>query len=85
MNRKERIFEKINKELNPEFLEVENNSSLHKNHLGDDGSGETHYLVKVKSQKFQNISRIESHKIINEILKNEFQKGLHALEIKIIK
>ena len=83
MNRKQRIFDKITKELNPEFLRVNNNSHLHKGHLGDDGSDETHFLIEIKSQKLSEMTRIKAHQEINRIVKDEFAQGLHALEIKI--
>jgi len=85
MNREERIFDKITKELNPEHLKVVNNSYLHKGHLGDDGTNETHFLIEIKSQKLNEMSRIKSHQQINKILSEEFSKGLHALEIKIVR
>lgn len=85
MNRENRIKNLINEKLEPEIFEIKNNSHLHSGHLGDDGTNETHYFIKIKSNKFNDISRIESHKLINNILKNEFEKGLHALEIKVIK
>jgi BolA protein len=83
MKRKERIEKILTEKLNPEFLFVKNNSALHAGHLGDDGTGETHFLVEIKSQKFNELSRVNAHKIINQALKNEFNSGLHALEIKI--
>lgn len=84
MKRRERIFEELTKELQPEFLQIDNNSNQHSGHLGDDGTGETHFLVTIKSSKLKNFNRIKSHRIINEILQSEFKNGLHALEIKIM-
>ncbi len=79
------ILQKINDALQPEILRLKNNSSLHKGHLGDDGSGQTHFLLEIKASKLQEIGRVQAHRIINEILKDEFKNGLHALEIKILK
>ncbi len=85
MNRSQRIENILTQEFNPEILEVINNSNLHSGHLGDDGTGETHYLVKINSSHFNNLNRIEIHKKINKSLQKEFDLGLHALEIKILK
>ena len=82
---KNRILDKLHKELKPQFLEVIDNSYLHQNHLGSKPGGQTHFLVKVKSKKFNNLKTIEIHRLINQILKQEFLDGVHALEIKIIK
>lgn len=81
---KKRIEEKLSEKFCPSFLEVKNNSNLHKGHAGDDGSGETHFAITIKSQELQNLSKVAAHRKINEIIKDEFSKGLHALEIKII-
>lgn len=82
---KQRIEESLKKEINPEFLEVINNSAMHRGHAGDDGSGETHFEVRIKSEELNKAGRISAHRKINQILKDEFDKGLHALEIKIQK
>lgn len=79
----ERIIEILQKNLNIKFLEVKNNSYLHKGHLGDNGSGETHFLVTIAATEFENLSTINAHRKINQLLKSEFEKGLHALEIRI--
>ncbi len=84
MNIEESILRKIKEALQPEILRLKNNSSLHSGHLGDDGSGQTHFLLEIKAQKLQGISRVQAHRVINDILKDEFKNGLHALEIKIL-
>lgn len=81
---KKRIEEALQENLKPKFLEVINNSYKHSGHAGDNGTGETHYLVKIKSQEFKNLTLVAAHRRVNSILKDEFTKGLHALEIKII-
>ena len=85
MNRKERIIEKISNSLEFNSLDVLNNSHLHKGHMGDDGSFETHYKIIIDSNYLNKISRINAHKEINKALKGEFDTGLHALEIKVVK
>jgi BolA protein len=82
---KRRIEEILKRELNPKILEVKNNSDLHFGHLGDDGSGETHFLVKILSNDLLNLTNVEAHRKINNVLNDEFKNGLHALEIKILK
>ena len=80
---KQRIEDKIRENIKVSSLEVINNSHLHKGHLGDDGSGETHFRVEVSSSEFDGLNRVQKHQKINKILQEEFEKGLHALEIKI--
>lgn len=85
MDREKRIIEKITNFLNPEKLVVKNNSALHSGHLGDDGTGQTHFYLEVKAQKLSELTRVKAHKIINELLAEEFENGLHALEIKVLR
>ncbi len=80
---KQRIEEKLQKNLQPKFLEVKNNSNLHRGHSGDNGSGETHFAILIEAEELKKISRVAAHRKINHLLKEEFAKGLHALEIKI--
>ncbi len=81
---KQRIEENLRRNLQIKFLEIKNNSHLHHGHLGDDGSGETHFAIKIEAEDLQGLSKIAAHRKINQILKDEFGKGLHALEIKVM-
>ena len=82
---KQRIEGKLKNNLNPSFLEVENNSHLHSGHMGDNGTGETHFRVKIAAEELEDLSAINAHRKINALLKDEFGLGLHALEIKVFK
>jgi BolA protein len=80
---KQRIEEKLQKNLRLKFLEVKNNSHLHKDHIEGDESGETHFEVIVQAEDLEGLSRVQAQRKINQILKDEFAKGLHALEIRV--
>lgn len=43
---------------------------------------ETHFKVVIVSEKFENVKLIERHRSINNVLQEEFKKGLHALSIQ---
>lgn len=80
----ERIYQKLTKEFQPKFLEVKNNSYLHKGHKGDNGTMETHFAVIIEAEELKNLSRVKAHQRVNKVLLTEFDRGLHALEIKVI-
>lgn len=82
---KEIIVEKLINNLHPNVLEVINNSHLHSGHLGDDGSGETHFAIKISAEDLKNLSAVQAHRKINRILQEEFKMGMHALEIRVLK
>jgi len=81
----ENIRRKIEKELSPDFLEIKDNSHLHIGHLESGEGKNTHFSITVKSSKLKDLNMIQAHRKINSLLIDEFNKGLHALEIKIIK
>lgn len=82
---KQRIEKIISENLRPSFLEVKNNSHLHAGHAGDNGTNETHFAVIVEAEELKALNKVSAHRRINQLLKGEFEKGLHALEIVVIK
>jgi BolA protein len=80
---KQRIEKTLTENLKPQFLEVKNNSYLHAGHAGDNGTNETHFAVEIQAEGLSQLNKISAHRKINQLLKGEFEKGLHALEIKI--
>ncbi len=77
---KNRIEEKLRNALDPTLLEVVNDSCNHKGHSGDDGSGESHFIVSISSDKFSGISKVKCQRMIYDILKEEMQL-IHSLSI----
>ncbi len=72
--------------LAPTVLSVEDESSLHAGHQGvkDTHAITTHVKVTIQAPTFQGHSRLQCHRIINDTLRFAFEKGLHALSIKIV-
>lgn len=83
MSLQSRIETKLNAAFSPERLVVINESHLHSGHHPDmDGTGETHMRVRIVSSAFAGMSRIARHRAINDLLKAEFEAGLHALAVE---
>ena len=61
------IKTKINKEFSPDQLSVIDNSHLHRKHKSFDVN-KYHLKIIIKSNKFQNMKKIEAHKAIFSIL-----------------
>ncbi|GAA0159917.1 hypothetical protein LIER_43500 [Lithospermum erythrorhizon] len=77
-----RIKERLEMELKPVDLVVEDISYQHAGHAGVRGSdGETHFNVKVVSDEFEGKSLVKRHRLIYESLQDELESGLHALSI----
>ncbi|KAK7274280.1 hypothetical protein RIF29_15363 [Crotalaria pallida] len=81
--RGKRIKERLEKELVPVELEIEDVSYQHAGHAGVRGSGdgETHFNLKVVSEKFEGKSLVKRHRLIYSLLQEELETGLHALSI----
>ena len=84
MKRKKRIESILSKKFSFWKVEVNDISILHKGHNNFDGSEETHFSIILNPNKQNKESKLKIHRKINELLKNEFNSGLHALEIKIL-
>jgi BolA protein len=83
MSIKSSITEKLDAAFSPERLEVINESHLHAGHQpGYDGEGETHMRVRIVSSAFAGMSRVARHRAINDLVKAEFDAGLHALAVE---
>ncbi len=78
----ERIEQRLENALSPSHLMVVNESYKHKGHAGDDGSGESHFSVVIKSDKFIGITRLERHNMIMKVLKSEV-KAVHSITISV--
>ncbi|MFT0892780.1 BolA family protein [Pseudochelatococcus sp. G4_1912] len=67
--------------LSPQMLEVRDESQKHFGHGGWREEGETHYDVIVIAEIFNGKSRVDRHRMINTLLSQEFELGLHALAL----
>jgi len=77
------IKKKITKEINPDNIILIDNSHLHKKHKSFDVS-KFHFKIIIESKKLKKMNKIEAHKKIFSILKDEMKNKIHALEIEII-
>ncbi|KAJ3396982.1 hypothetical protein HDU92_001273 [Lobulomyces angularis] len=77
------IESKLSLQLRPSFLEIVDDSASHAGHAAMKGlkAKETHFQVKIVSDKFLNLSKLKRHRMVYGILDEEFKNGLHALNI----
>lgn len=67
----------------PEHLEVVNESHLHKGHAGDDGSGESHWAVRISDPALARIGRLQRHRAVHAALGPELLNRIHALSLDV--
>jgi stress-induced morphogen len=77
----ERITKKLQQAFAPETLEVVNDSHRHAGHASSPETGESHFTIKVVSQSFAGKTRLERHRMVNEVLADELGGKVHALAI----
>lgn len=80
--RKERIAMALTEALSPTLLEVVDESEKHHGHAGWRDGGQTHYRIKIVAEAFEGKSRVEAHRMVNAVLREEFDTGLHALAVE---
>lgn len=79
------IQAKLTAALAPAHLRLHDDSHRHTKHAAapdrTKSGGETHFRVEVVSDRFTGLSRVDRHRLVNEILADEFAAGVHALSI----
>lgn len=76
------IRDRLEAAFAPDRLEVVNESSRHAGHAGDDGSGESHFAVLIRSPALAQLSRLERHRAVQRAL-GEINTRVHALALDI--
>lgn len=77
----DQITARLTEALSPAYLEVINESAMHRGHLGDDGTGESHFRVIVESPAFAGQSRVARQRMVNHALADLLSERIHALAI----
>ncbi|MCJ8745430.1 hypothetical protein PDJAM_G00130110 [Pangasius djambal] len=72
------IRTKLTQAFDPEHLEVLNESHMHAVPPGS----ESHFRVLVVSSRFEGLSLLQRHRLVNETLSHELSASVHALAIQ---
>lgn len=80
--RHKRMLDLLQAHLKPDYLELIDDSQKHIGHR--ENLDETHFRLIIKSKVLENLSRLEAHRLIHDLIHREFIDGLHALNIKIL-
>lgn len=80
----EKIEGKLKGRFEPLVLEIVDESHLHKGHAGAPEGGESHFRVKIVSELFEKMTRLERQRAVNETLKDELAGPVHALSVQAL-
>lgn len=78
----DRIRDKLTHRLTPLHLVVVDESHRHAGHAGARPEGESHFSIEVVADAFTGRSRLERHRLVNDLLAEELAGPVHALAIK---
>ena len=78
--RVERIKTSIQNSMDPQHMEIVDESHMHAGRAGQ----ESHFKLLVVSESFLGKSRVQRQRSVNELMKIEFDQGLHALSMRLL-
>ena len=84
MKRKSKIEKVIKDYFEPYYFSVLDVSEQHRGHQSFREGTESHFEIVIVSKIFDNKNKIDRHRMVNEILKNEYSKDLHSVTIKAL-
>ena len=77
------IIDKTLREFfNPTFLEVIDESELHRGHVGFKEGTQTHFKIVISAKIFEKMSRVSRERTIHKALGSRTMQEIHALSIK---
>lgn len=80
----EKIEKSLREALQPELLEVKDESHLHAGHAGAREGGESHFRLLIVSSRFEGLPRLARQRAVNDILKEELKERIHALAMRTL-
>jgi BolA protein len=83
LSRAARMEKLLTQQLSPHVFVLEDDSANHAGHAGARPGGETHYRLRLVSDAFAGLSRVERQRLVYQVLREEFDTGLHALSLDL--
>lgn len=79
----ERIHASLTAALAPQRIELVDESAHHAGHAAMKGlaAGETHFRLRVVSDRFRGLNRVQRQRLVYQALAAEMADGIHALAI----
>ena len=76
------IEDRLTRAFSPELLEVVNESHRHSGHMGDDGSGESHFAIRIRAASLAAMPRLARHRAVHAAL-GDLNQRAHAIALDI--
>jgi len=72
---------KLNDAFAPTRLELVDDSDRHHGHAGHNGSGESHFNLRIEAEAFAGKARVMRQRMVMKVLADELAGPVHALSI----
>lgn len=78
------IDKKLRNHINISLLDIVDESHLHAGHAGARPGGESHFKLRIVSEDFKGLSRVQRHQKVYAILADELKSTIHALALSTL-
>jgi BolA protein len=78
-----RIEQCLRQALQPEQLQVQDDSAAHAGHAGA-ATGKGHFRVRIVSERFAGLNALQRHRLVNQALEPLWDGDLHAVSISAL-
>jgi BolA protein len=82
MNITQEMEIRLQEAFEPSELQVINDSDSHRGHAGHDGTGESHFNLRIRAAGFAGKSRVQRHRMVHKAL-GDIVPRIHALAMDI--
>lgn len=83
MSIKSEMIARLEAALSPVSIDLRNDSHHHAGHMGDDGSGESHWHLTLVSTAFAGKTRVAQHRMVHAALGADIMGSIHALGLEL--
>jgi BolA protein len=84
MKRRSKIEKIIKEGFAPYYFSVLDVSEEHRGHQSFQENVESHFEIVIVSKIFNNKSKIDRHRMVNQTLKEEYLSDLHSVTIRAL-
>lgn len=84
MKVEQQILEILRQNFPDAVLEITNESHKHQGHTQAPQTGESHFAVRIASQKFENLNRVTRHRLVYAALDALMPDPIHALRLTAV-
>ena len=75
------LSKKLTDALEPEKLEILDQSALHAGHAGATPGGETHFDIAITAAAFEGLGRVARQRLVHAVVAEELAGPVHALSL----